>query len=425
MRRKLLFAERMLHGNGLEPFNVVSPIKIRGSFPAENLVHALKRLQFKHPLLNASIQTDAKQMPWFVAGENNHRIPVRVAERLTSEDWQMEAVKEWSVPFKTTTEPLMRVVWLKGEEFSELLLVSHHCLCDGGSILSIIQELLLLLDDGSVNIGKEKPILSVNDIVPQRVLKNKKKVIKARLIGKAATFILWLVPVKKQLTERKKDYMINWKLDRSVSDQLILNCKSAGVTVNTALCVAVLEAFKAVRKEAFHNKISCPVDIRKFAPEIKKDNIFAFGLMFVVSAVQEAVDFFSKARKMQIDIDKKTEKLDAYETIMMMEASHSSLKNFTDFLKYGKSSNDCMFSNLGRIAIPSIYRLFTVETIYSPSVIGPLGNTTTLITSTYKEQMDFTFISSEGFIPWQQGISIRDKIIEILTAQVSNDIKNV
>jgi hypothetical protein len=114
---------------------------------------------------------------------------------------------------------------------------------------------------------------------------------------------------------------------------------------------------------------------------------------------------------MQADIDKKTAKLDPYETIMMMEESHSSLKHFTKFLKYGKSSNDCMFSNLGRINIPHEYQAFSLERIYSPSVIGPLGNTTTLITSTYRERMDFTLVASEGFIPYEQALAIRDSII--------------
>ncbi|WP_448635695.1 hypothetical protein [Pedobacter panaciterrae] len=117
---------------------------------------------------------------------------------------------------------------------------------------------------------------------------------------------------------------------------------------------------------------------------------------------------------MQEDIDKKTTKLDPYETIMMMEESHSSLNNFTNFLKYGKSSNDCMFSNLGRVDIPYLYKNFAVETIFSPSVIGPLGNTTTLVTSTYLGQMDFTFIASEGFIPYNEAQAIKEKMMEIL-----------
>jgi hypothetical protein len=56
-----------------------------------------------------------------------------------------------------------------------------------------------------------------------------------------------------------------------------------------------------------------------------------------------------------------------------------------------------MFSNLGRIQIPHEYKEFSVDTIFSPSVIGPLGNTTTMVVSTYRGKMDFSFVGSEGF----------------------------
>lgn len=415
MKRKLLFAERMLHGNGETPFNAVIPIKLKGNFNAEDLHHALKKLQDKHPLLNAFVKDDEKSMPWFVVSEKIELpIPIRIVTRTTEDDWKTESMKEWATVFDTRSGPLMRLVWIKGGEFSEFIMVIHHCLCDGGSAMAILAELLLLIDDGSVDIGKEDPILRIEDIIPVSILNSKKKIIKAKLIGGVANLFLWLVPVsKKKLIERKRDYMIHWKFEKELSDKLIRKCKSEGVTVNTALCVAVLNAFKEVRQEDFHNKISLPVDIRRFAPKIKRDNIFAFGLMLVVSA-DDGLDFFADAKRMQEDIDKKTVKLDPYETIMMMEESHSSLNNFTNFLKYGKSSNDCMFSNLGRVDIPHQYKNFAVETIFSPSVIGPLGNTTTLVTSTYLGQMDFTFIASEGFIPYAEAQAIKEKMMEIL-----------
>lgn len=420
MKRKLFFAERMLHGNGEAPFNAVIPVKIKGSFDEESLHHALKRLQEKHPLLNAFVEDDEQGMPWFVVKEGDELpIPIRILTREGDKDWERETTLEWGKAFDTRKGPLMRLVWIKGVAVTEFILVIHHCLCDGGSAMAILSEFLLLIDDGSIDIGKETPILGVADIIPADVLKNRKRQLKAKLIGKVATFALWLIPVKKKLVERKKDYMINWKLEKALSNLLMAKCKAEGLTVNTVLCAAVLEAFKAVRNDQFHNKISCPVDIRRFAPRIKRDNIFAFGLMFVVSADQK-LDFFSNARKMQEDINQKTAKLDAYDNIMMMEESHATMDNFTKFLKYGKSSNDCMFSNLGKVDIPHQYKNFELETLFSPSVIGPLGNTTTLVTSTYRGQMDFTFIASEGFIPYDEGLAIQEKLMGIINKQITS-----
>jgi len=415
MKRRLLFAERMLHGDGKTPFNAVIPWRIRGAVSAEGLHRALRKLQIKHPMLNASVVKDKASFPCFSADEQTFKdIPVRTLIRETEADWERESMREWAIPFDTVKGPLIRLVWIRGEEYSEFILVIHHCLCDGGSAMAILEELLRVLDNPDADIGIEKPILGIADVVPAELLNSRKQVVKSKVIGGIANLFLWLVPVKKKLVERKQDYMIHWKLEKGLSAQLIAKCKAAEVTVNTALCVALLNAFKFVRKELFHNKISCPIDIRRFAPQIKKDNIFAFGLMFVVSADQD-LDFFSDARRMQQDINRKTARLDPYGTLMMMEESHAALNNFTKFLKHGKSTNDCMFSNLGRIGIPQEYKSFTLETIFSPSVIGPLGNTTTMITSTYREQMDFTFIGSEGFLPHADAIAIKDKMMEIIS----------
>lgn len=411
-----MFAERILHGDGTAPFNAVIPWRIKGNILPADLRNALRKLQRKHPMLNTAVVYDNANKPWFEGSENDFiDIPVRVVSRSAKDDWKQESMVEWAIPFDTAKGPLIRMVWIKGDGTSEFIMVIHHCLCDGGSAMAILEELLLGLDDPDVDIGKEKPIMGIEDVVPREILNSRKQFIKSKVIGGIANLFLWLVPLSKKLVERKTDYMIHWKLDTELSASLVKKCKAEGVTVNTAFCVALLNAFKTVRRAGFHNKVSCPVDIRRFAPQIKKDNVFAFGMMFVVSADKD-LDFFKDARRMQDDIDRKTAKLDPYSTLMMMEESHAALNNFTKFLKYGKSTNDCMFSNLGRIDIPHQYRTFEMETIFSPSVIGPLGNTTTMVTSTYRGQMDFTFIASKGFLPYDEALSIKNKMMDLISA---------
>jgi NRPS condensation-like uncharacterized protein len=420
MKRKLLFAERVIFDDGKKAFNAVVPIKISGNFPAENLHYALSRIQEKHPLLKAFIEVDAHQAPWFVVNENaSNEIPVRMVTRIGDDDWETEVINEWSTPFDTGKGPLMRVIWIKGEEASDLILVMHHCLCDGRTAMSILADLLKVLDDRTFNIGKQDPILSMYDIVPAEILENKKRIIKAKVKGILSYFLLWIIPVKRKLPERGKDYMIHWKLDKELGDQLILTSKSAGVTINTLLCVIILNAFKEIRKEKFFNNIACPVDIRKFMPKINEDSIFAFVSMVALSA-DNNLDFIGNAKKMQEVINKKIAKLDPHQMIMMFEESHSSTNYIIDFLKYSKPDNDFLFSNLGKIDIRHQYRSFEVETIYSPSAVGPFGNTTGFVASTYRGLMDFTFIGNELFIPYNEALAIKDKIISIILEQTSH-----
>ncbi|MBB5637337.1 NRPS condensation-like uncharacterized protein [Pedobacter cryoconitis] len=423
MKRKLLFGERLMLGDGMTPFNAVIPVKIRGEFSAASLHHALFRLQQKHPWLNAVITYDKNNRPFFTTEtERPVKIPVQIIPRHSDEQWHTETINQWSVPFKTDQEPMMRMVWIKGDGVSELMMVIHHCLIDGGAVLALLSALYELIDNGDADVGQENPIQSLADIIPAEILGNRKKNFKAALIGSMAVLALWFMPAGKKAVERQKDYMLNWKLDEEMTIQVSNFCKSYGITVNTLLCAVLLQAFKEVRKENANNKISCPVDLRNLNKRIKKDNIFAFGSMFVVSSYPE-LNFISNAKEIQKDIRQKVKKLDPYLMLMVLERAHPILHKFRRFLKHGKSSNDCMFSNMGRMAIPYQYDTFEIETIYSPTVIGPLGNTTSLIASTYRGKLDLAFVASEGFVPYTDGQAIKSRIMEILEEQLQTQLQ--
>ncbi|SDL28070.1 condensation domain-containing protein [Siphonobacter aquaeclarae] len=417
MERKLLFGERMLHGDGNTPFNAIIPFRLRGNFTESAVHNALAGVQKKHPWLKARVGIDERDCPWFLVDGTPRPIPVEILPRRSEDDWLTESRRQWTVPFDTANGPLLRLSWIRDEQFSDMILTIHHCLCDGGSAMTILAEFLTLLENPAAEIGLEDPVKGIADIVPAAVLNHPAKKIKAKLTGGLIRTALRVIPVKKRPFDRGEDYLLHWKWERACSSALIQACKEAGVTVNTALCTALLLAFREVRGEKAFNKVSCPVDIRRLAPEIRPDHIFAFGMMFVVSAGKNR-SFIENARAIQADVDRKSLKLNPYATVMAMEEAHAAMADFTDLLRYGKSSNDCMFSNLGRIPIRSEYGSFVLETIFSPSVIGPLGNTTTMVTSTYGGQMDFSFIGSEGYLPKRDAVAIRETLTRLLTEEL-------
>lgn len=417
MRRRLLFGERMILGNGTDPFNCVIPFRLRGTFKLENIQQALVQIQNKHPWLKALITYDEKNMPYFEVPESSISIPIRILSFQNENQWQEESKKEWQMPFHHEKLPLIRLVWIKGEDVSDMLFILHHCLCDGGSAMILLYEFLKVLDNPSADIGAETPILGIQDIVPATILNNRKQQLKAKFIGRLATTIVKYTPVNKKPIERKNDYLIHWKFDQTTSQQLISYCKSNEITVNTFLCAVILRAFKKVRKATFFNKICCPIDIRRITTQVKTDHIFAFGLMLELS-INEKIAFLEDIRLMQQNVEKQTSKLDPYFKMMMIESFHHSLDNFTKLLKNGKSSNDCLFSNLGVIQIPYQYKEFTLETVFSPSAFGTLGKTTGLVVSTFQQKMDFSFIGSEGYLPYTEALAIRDEVMQIIKVQL-------
>ncbi|ASW73085.1 hypothetical protein IQ37_16945 [Chryseobacterium piperi] len=413
MKRKLLFGERMILGDGTEPFNGVIPFRLKGTFTLEEIQRALAQLQNKHPWLRAHVTHDEKNIPWFEVPEQVVSIPIRIVIRKGEDDWQEESKKEWYMPFDHQKFPLIRFVWIKGEEVSDMFFAFHHCLCDGGSAMTLLYEFLQVLDNPAADIGTENPILGIQDIVPPAILNSRRQRLKAKFIGRVASTIIKYAPVSKKAIERQNDYLIHWKFDKEMTQQLISYCKSNGFTVNTFLCAVVLKAFKKIRGKTALNKVCCPVDIRRLTTQIKHDHIFAFGLMVEVS-INEKMNFVDNVRLMQKTVKRKTAKLDPYIKMMVIESWHYALDNFTKILRNGKATNDCMLSNLGLIQVPHEYKNFALDTVFSPSALGPLGQTTGFVVSTFQGEMDFSFIGSEGYLPYADALAIRDEVIETI-----------
>lgn len=186
IKRRLLFGERMLLGDGTEPFNVVIAFRLRGSFTLKEIQQALARIQNKHPWLRALISYDEKNIPWFNVPEKPASIPVRIITRQSEDQWQEESRKEWKTNFNYEKLPLIRFIWIKGENVSDMLFAFHHCLCDGGSAMAFSHEFLKVLDNPAAEIGVEKPILGIEDVVPASILNSRRQKLKARFIGRLA-----------------------------------------------------------------------------------------------------------------------------------------------------------------------------------------------------------------------------------------------
>jgi hypothetical protein len=118
MKRKMLFFERLMYVDGRTPVNCLMTARIHGDIAAERLESALEKVQGKHPLLRASVVEEGGQ-PYFAFRASPRRIPVRVIERQTDEDWRNITALEWKTPFDMNSGPMIRVVWMKSADVSE------------------------------------------------------------------------------------------------------------------------------------------------------------------------------------------------------------------------------------------------------------------------------------------------------------------
>lgn len=416
IKRKLLLVERIMFIDANTPLNCVFTAKIKGEIQEEHLQIALAKIQNKHPLLRAAIDLQDKQHPVFVIKENMKPIPLRIVQRQTDTDWLAESEQEWYRQFKEEGSPLGQLVWVKGQELSELLWVLPHCICDGTGMVTLMQELLALIDDPTLDLEPYQLFQSVNNFLsPQFDIQKKTRKAKLYLLLAKSFFLLQRKNKKRNLG---KNYAIHWKVDPANSAFIKQKCKDSGISVHALLCTAFMQAFQDAQGKAAKKKVISPIDIRHFIPEIKKDHLFAFAPTVELSLKKNTSLILDQAKHIKQDLTQKIEKMDARELLWMGEQMHPLVNRMIGLLKSSRGGHDLTLSNMGSLQIPNAYKNFTLEDIISPTVAFPWLNSNTLVTSTYRDQMDFTLMSNQDFLPKEEALKIRDKAIALLTSSL-------
>jgi NRPS condensation-like uncharacterized protein len=414
MNRHLIIGERIMYVGAREAVNCVFTAKLRGTVKEERLRAALAKMQQKHPLLRVVIREDEKGQPYFVSNTQIPEIPVQIVERYSDDDWITASEAEWEYRFDVQKGPLARVLWLRSDDVSELLLVCAHCICDGTSILTLMREMLLLLDQPDATLTPYESFESVRSLIPAHILTNRKMKIKAWLASKVGGIFLSLKTGKNKVAPGKS-YLLHWKTDQENTTVLTALCKQEKTALHATFSVAFLEAMRELKGDKAKGNVIYPVDIRRYIPEIKNDHLFAFAPIEELPVIKDhSADFWTKTRKLRNDLAGRIDVMNIHELMLMSEYFHSSLKKLVAYLRSSEGTHDITLSNMGRLNIPDNYQSFYLETIYSPSACFPWRNPNTLVISNFRGEIDFSFISNESFLSKDDAIFVKEKMMEIL-----------
>ena len=100
---------------------------------------ALYLVQLRHPMLAVRIEARPRGLPWLC---RTHRpIPLRAVEA-SDGSWEAVVGHELATPFDPSAAPLVRAVLIKGDDRCVLVLVAHHSVADGLSLVYIIRDML-------------------------------------------------------------------------------------------------------------------------------------------------------------------------------------------------------------------------------------------------------------------------------------------
>lgn len=422
--RPLLLLERTMYREGRTPFTSVFPIQLVGSLEEERLRLALALVQAKHPLLRCAIEEP--DSPRFVLEDRPTPIPLRIVNRGGPDDWQTVVRREWVTPFTARHEPLVRLVWVRGGETNELVLVGHHCVCDGHSGITLLREILAAYDEPEQDLGGYDALGAIEDLVPATLLNNRR--FQRRVRWRAAILRLSLF-LKRRGSSRPRPaitpaqiYFRRWNTGPEAARALTERCRSEGVTVLAAVSVAFMQAFRDIRGEQGLGKTSAMVDARRFLPHLPADAMFGLAPSAALSSQDlpprhmSTDKFWERARVVKEDLTRRIERLGGslYETLAALERLHDRYDRIVGYFEKPPAIRNLTLSNLGRLELGRQYRSFTLEKVYSPLVMVSPTPANTVVISSFAGDMEFAVISDEQSLPREEALQIQHRAMEIL-----------
>lgn len=379
------------------PFsNVIITARIAGCGIALALPAALEKVRGRHPLLRARIRLDHDGSAWFVPNDNV-MLPLEVCLRGSDKDWIEKAADEQHKPFALDKGPLIRFILLEAEDVSDLLIICHHTICDGMSLVFLVRDIMTCLGNPE-KILEPLPVPPVLDLscfsgskgpglLPRMVLGHFNKA-----WGKSKT-VFGEEDYRRIHCNFWQDETMQIEAHTFFEDQLAelaSRSKAEGVTVNSAVCTAFTIAQHAVQQETHSDfgKTGVAVNLRSRMNDSPGEGMGLFaGGSAVGLAPGSGKPFWELAREFDKQVRKMLSSEHKLYEILLFNLLDPSLLDALYFKLFGGFENKIAASfaklthfdrkraslgttNLGRVAIPPDYGRYRLDALFfAPSNI--------------------------------------------------------
>jgi hypothetical protein len=367
--------------------------RIAGPIEEDRLRDALAGLAARHPLVASRVAVGEGGRPCF-ATDGVGPITLHVIERAGDEQWLSELRREIVNPADYLAGPLLRCLWLRGSDSSDLVLIGEHLTADGRSMVNALRDLLTLLADPSVTLPPVMP-RRLADLVPASVIERLRRTAAERAVDEssgAADFTVDSPPehsAQPDATARPPLDISVHELSHEQTAALADHCRREGVTVQAALCPAFLMPFAEQNPDTPVRRAEVPVDLR---PHLSA-GADVYGNLISLALVD--VDCSPGRGLWDLARDAATALAAATGEDRLFASPFIAMQLFEQPRRPRRGSwgtdYDVSISNLGRIGIPARYGSFTIESI-SPPIFPASGPDHRIVgVSTFAGQMRYSF----------------------------------
>jgi hypothetical protein len=311
-------------------------------------------------------------------------ISLRVVDRVNDDDWVGEAERDTQRKSSYLTERMIRCIWIRGGDVSDLILVCDHIVADGRSAIIVLRDLLSLLADPSMAI---EPILAppVPELVPPEILERIRAAFGAPRDEQASPSDAR--PATRRLPEDAGPACtVPFEMSAPETSTLVDRCRAERVTVQAAICAAFLTPFAERQPDHPVRRAEIPVDLRsRFTRPVGDAYGNLIGLTVIEFDCTPGRDLWDVARDAAEALSRMRDE-DLFATIQVQISLFGSARNRPWGIGY-----DLSISNLGRIDIPAEYGDLRLEAIYGSIFPSASPEHRVLGVSTFGGQLRATF----------------------------------
>ena len=379
--------------------HVVVVGKIKGFLDPEVLRRSLLFVQLRHPLLNSHIVGPLDHLMFKTEG--TEKIPLEVILNSEPEYWQTIFVNELNTKLENK-KVLLRATLIKPTEKSTtnyLITRIHHGVIDGISAVHLYSEILsfcqkIVSENQIPEFEKLGPPPCLEKIIADYTVENNTESLISELELPIDT-----LPFEKYVPFKQRTCgLIQKQLNASLTQQLIQRCKSEKVTVQGAICSAMMLALaKHLEPEDQEFYFSCldAVDMRRRlnSPIGNEQMTFLVSSLVCFHTVNQKMSFWDLAKQATEEIKAKLKTPEIYHRILAFgEGVNIILENPE------KTISSVFVSNIGKVKISSNYGQFELEEISFGASNKMFGSTFTVFVSTFQDQATFNFVYTQPLV---------------------------
>ena len=379
--------------------HVVVVGKIKGFLEPEVLRRSLLLVQLRHPLLNSHIVGPLDHLMFKTEG--TEKIPLEVILNSEPEYWQTIFVNELNTKLENK-KVLLRATLIKPTEKSTtnyLITRIHHGVIDGISAVHLYSEILsfcqkIVSENQIPEFEKLGPPPCLEKIIADYTVENNTESLISELELPIDT-----LPFEKYVPFKQRTCgLIQKQLNASLTQQLIQRCKSEKVTVQGAICSAMMLALaKYIEPEDKEFYFSCydAVDMRRRLnyPIGNEQMTFLVSSLVCFHTVNQKMSFWDLAKQATEEIQAKLKTPEIYHRILAFgEGVNIILENPE------KTISSVFVSNIGKVKISSNYGQFELEEISFGASNKMFGSTFTVFVSTFQDQATFNFVYTQPLV---------------------------